>query len=152
MKRRIQMLTSADAQPFRKQHSAPCSDCPWARKSLKGWTGSNTSAQWLHVARDYWHPIACHTRRVAEDVLIKAYTKGSIDNHLTLAAEGCLGHWQCAGAAIYRANTSVFRFPTRPWLQLPANRISVFASPAEFLAHHGEGIDINQGGRSWPAK
>lgn len=42
---------------------------------------------------------------------------------------------QCAGAAIYRAN--VCKHPRDPSaLSLKPNRVTVFASPAEFTAHH----------------
>lgn len=125
MKRTV-LLRSDQAKPFRVQHKAPCSDCPWARKSLKGWTGPNSTAQWLAVARDYWHPIACHTRRIAAGVVNR------------LRGE-TLGHWECAGAAIYRANTCVRPFEERVLLQLPANRVTVFTSPIEFETHHGKG-------------
>lgn len=126
--RQQQLLTSREAQPFRRQHRAPCSDCPWARKSLPGWIGSNSVAQWLAVARDGWHPIACHTRRIASEAL------RDVEAHRT--SEACQGHWECAGAAIYRANTSVMFYPERRWLTLPPNRIAVFATPGEFIAHH----------------
>lgn len=120
-----QLMTTA--KDFRRQHKAPCMDCPWARKSVPGWTGPNSTATWLGVARDYWHPIACHTRRIAAGILgtIRVETKG---------------HWECAGAAIFRANTKIFYYPHRPLLRLEANKITVFASPQEFENHHGEGM------------
>lgn len=125
--RQGQLLRSDQAKPFRVQHKAPCSDCPWARKSIKGWTGPNSTATWLSVARDYWHPIACHTRRIARGVLMAI----SGETH---------GHWECAGAAIFRANTKVFYYEHKPLLKLPANDITVFATPKEFEDHHGDGI------------
>jgi hypothetical protein len=80
----------------------------------------------LAVARDGWHPVSCHTRKIAEGIW----------HH---SAHLLHGHWECAGASIFRANTRVMFFRTRnKWLQLPANRINVFASPAEFEAHHKE--------------
>lgn len=121
-----QLMTTA--KPFRVQHKAPCSDCPWARKSLKGWTGPNSSKTWLATARDYWHPIACHTRRIAAGIV---HRLGGVMN----------GHWECAGAAIFRANTNVHYYgDNRPLLRLDPNRITVFSSPGEFLNHHGEGL------------
>ena len=116
--RRLQFLTSRDAQAFRTQHKAPCTDCPWARKSLKGWLGPNTITGWLHVARDYWHVIHCHTRKKFE------------------RRDHSAEHWECAGAAIYRANTKVMPYKEKPLLQLPANTAAVFASPQEFEHHH----------------
>lgn len=124
--RKGQLLRSDQAREFRVQHKAPCSDCPWARKSLKGWTGPNATWRWLKVASDYWHPIACHTRQIAR----------GIRNVLRRTTNG---HWECAGAAIYRANTKVYFFPERGLLRLPENKVTVFSSPEEFRAHHGEG-------------
>lgn len=115
-----QLLRSDQAKAFRRQHQAPCSDCPWARKSLKGWTGPNSTDTWLRTAHDYWHKIVCHTRKIF----------------------GSKGHWECAGAAIYRANCSVMPFDLQPHLRLPVNKITVFASPMEFRAHHGKGIEL----------
>lgn len=132
-----QLQTSDRAKEFRKQHQAPCSDCPWARKSLKGWTGPNPTVTWLAAVRDYWHPIACHTRRIAREITGR-YGKPEVNRTSQL----CLGHWECAGAAIFRANTKVQPFDHRPLLELPENKITVFASPAEFEAHHGEGIQL----------
>lgn len=121
-----QLMTTA--KPFRRQHQAPCSDCPWARKSLAAWTGPNSTRTWLAVVRDYWHPIACHTRRIAAGIVHR------------LGGE-MQGHWECAGAAIFRANTRVHYYGEhRPLLQLPANPITVFRSPQEFQDHHGEGM------------
>lgn len=118
--RQHKLLRSCDAKPFRVQHKAPCSDCPWARKSLKGWLGPNSIVEWLGVARDYWFKVVCHTRK-------------QINGE----------HWECAGAAIFRANTCVRHFGDhsaegRRLLQLPANKITVFASSAEFEDHHKE--------------
>jgi hypothetical protein len=121
--KRFQLCTSDEALEYRVQHKAPCADCPWARKSLKGWTGPHSVDQWLAVARDYWHPIACHTRRIAAGV--KHWLKGET-----------FGHWECAGAAIFRANTCVHRFDQRPMLELPKNQKLVFTTPMEFREHH----------------
>jgi hypothetical protein len=123
---RGQLLTSDQAKPFRRQHKAPCSDCPWARKSLRGWTGAHKIEAWLWIARDYWHAIACHTRRIAAGI-------PQPDKELRRA-----GFWECAGAAIFRANTAVRYFEGRPLLRLPANTVTVFADAHEFSAHHGE--------------
>lgn len=131
---RMQLLTSADAQPFRRQHKSPCMDCPWTRGSMKGWIGSNTIEEWLAVARDYWFPIACHTRKVS----VEALRVGPMVEAYRRVGDACAGHWECAGAAIYRANTHVLPFSNQPWLILPPNRIRVFAAPAEFVNHHRE--------------
>lgn len=41
---------------------------------------------------------------------------------------------QCAGLAVYRRNTC--KLPVGDALVLPADRQAVFATPAEFMAHH----------------
>lgn len=105
-------ITSDNAKPSAKQHTAPCSDCPWSRSSFPGWTGPNTVQEWLRCAHSDQR-INCHTR-VQKD-----------------------GEpWQCAGAAIYR--THICKRPRdREVLELPANTALVF-SWGEFEKHHGE--------------
>lgn len=106
MNKRGQLITSEEARPAVSQHKSPCSDCPWARKSLAGWLGSATREEWLGDAHGETR-IECHT-------LIGA---------------------QCAGAAIYRANVCKSpRDPDL--LRLPADREKVFANKQEFWAHH----------------
>lgn len=138
MKRTGVLLTSADAKPFKRQHQAPCSDCPWARKSLKGWTGPNSTATWLRAGADYWHRIVCHTRKRFAPVKADPSDR---DGCSKMARE----HWECAGAAIYRANIAAHVFPERGLLQLPANRITVFNNADEFRAHHGDGLPDSGG-------
>lgn len=103
-------ITSDKVKPSAKQHTAPCSDCPWSRKSFPGWTGPNTVQEWLRCAHSDQR-INCHTR-VQKD-----------------------GEpWQCAGAAIYR--THICKRPRdREVLELPANTALVF-SWGEFERHH----------------
>lgn len=101
-----QLVPSTEARPAKRQHRAPCSDCPWARKALPGWLGPLQAPQWVQVAHGEGEP-GCHTRQ----------------------------GMACAGIAIYRAN--VCKAPRDPEaFRLPANKTSVFATPAEFLAHH----------------
>lgn len=103
---RRQLVTHDQAKTTTKQHTKPCSDCPFSRKALRGWLASDTPAEWMRMAHGETRH-ECHT----------------------------LLPQQCAGAAIYRANV-VKRPRDRTLLQLPADRAKVFASPAEFLAHH----------------
>lgn len=56
-----------------------------------------------------------------------AHTNTLIDCHTLRGA-------QCAGSAIYRRN--VCKRVDPPLLELPADKVQVFASPMEFLAHH----------------
>lgn len=69
-----QLLTYHDARPRKTQHKSPCSDCPFARASLRGWLGSSTMGEWIAA--------------VHGEALIECHTTDK----------------QCAGAAIYRAN------------------------------------------------
>lgn len=105
MKRR-QLISSDDAVPVSGNLKKPCTDCPWARTALPGWTGSLTPEEWVAAAHGEAR-IECHV------------FEGS----------------QCAGAAIYRANVvKTCRDPTVP--RLPADRVAVFALPKEFIEHH----------------
>lgn len=89
------------------QLTSPCSDCPWRRNALPAWLGRFTAEEWLRIAGSETR-IDCHVH------------KGP----------------QCAGAAIYRANTS--KLPrSKDILLLSKNAESVFSSPGEFMAYHG---------------
>jgi|SRR6185437_9404474 len=108
-----QLRIGSEAKPRKKQHTSPCIDCPWARKSLKGWLGNSTAEEWLEYAHGE-ALIDCHT----------------------------VSNQQCAGSAIYRAN--ICKSPRRQdVLRLPPNRITVFGSRQEFLAHHITTEDID---------
>lgn len=109
-----QFILSKDAKPHPKQHRAPCSDCPWSRGSVPGWLGPGTIEEW-HRAAHSDAPIDCHTRKEP---------KGA-------------NHWQCAGAAIYRAN--VIKSVRPPNLELPKNLKLVFGF-GEFDKHHAAGL------------
>src|SRR6478609_9415624 len=100
------LISSDEAKPSDRQHTRPCSDCPWRRDSLPGWLGSRTADAWLKSAHGE-DMTYCHT---------------------------VLGP-QCAGLAIYRANVcKIPRDPEA--LRLPKDCETVFASPNEFLDHH----------------
>lgn len=110
MGHQLQLLSADDAEPAEVQHTKPCSDCPWARKALPGWLGSHSADEWLAAA----------------------HGEARIDCHTLLGA-------QCAGGAIYRANMAK-RPRDGSLLVLTADRERVFASPAEFTAHHASKI------------
>lgn len=109
-----QLLTYLDAKPAKGQHKKPCSDCSWARASLKGWTGDVPPEGWI------------------EDV----HGEARIECHTKLGA-------QCAGAAIYRSNV-LKSPRDKSLLILPANKLLVFARPQEFLDHHNEKKTLQQ--------
>lgn len=101
-----QAITSDKAVVRKRQHKAPCSDCPWRRDAIKGWLGPLDALSWLALAHSEGEP-GCHTVRD------KA----------------------CAGMAVYRANVyKVPRDPDA--LRLPPDPVKVFTLPAEFERHH----------------
>ena len=106
MNRRGQLITREEAKVAKGQHKSPCSDCPWARRSLAGWLGDTSREEWFSDAHNEVR-IDCHTKIGA----------------------------QCAGAAIYRANESKLPRSSE-LLKLPADREKVFAGPQEFWDHH----------------
>src|SRR4030095_227673 len=103
---RKQLLTYLDAKPRKAQHTKPCSDCPFARHSLRGWLGSMSAVEWVAAAHGE-ALIDCHT----------------------------VSNQQCAGAAIYRANVLKSCRRTDV-LVLPPNDKLVFCSPTELMEHH----------------
>jgi len=104
--KRKQLISSSQAVPSDTQHSKPCSDCPWARTSLVGWTGEMSPQEWIEAA----------------------HGEALVDCHALIGP-------QCAGVAIYRANVCKTPRDPRI-LRLSSDCDSVFASPKEFLNHH----------------
>jgi len=112
MNKNGKMITANEAKPTKKQHTSPCSDCPWRRDSVKGWLGEMSAQEWRDLA----------------------HGEGSADCHALTQPNG--DAWQCAGLAIYRANVcKSVRDPKA--LRLPADRVKVF-SFGEFVKHHEE--------------
>lgn len=72
--RNRKLVTGDEAIETTRQHTKPCRDCPWARKSLRGWLGGATAQEWVEAVHGE-AKIDCHTATV-----------------------------QCAGAAIFRGN------------------------------------------------
>lgn len=75
MSKRRKLISSDEAKTAKKQHTTPCSDCPWSRESLQGWLGGMSAQDWVEYAHGA-ELVACHAVR----------------------------NQQCAGIAIYRAN------------------------------------------------
>lgn len=107
-------MTSEEAKPSKKQHTKPCSDCPWTRTSLNGWLGSASVGWWIDIAHSETL-VDCHT----------------------------VSNQQCAGITIYRANVcKLTRDPEI--LRLPADRKTVFASRVEFVDHHSKSPELDK--------
>ena len=77
-----QLIDNTESVTSDKQHTSPCSDCPWARTALNGWLGGESIEGWLHKAHADG-PIICHV----------------------------ISNRQCAGAAIYRTNVCKLAHP-----------------------------------------
>jgi hypothetical protein len=112
MSSRRQLLSFLDATTTPRQHTGPCSDCPWSRKSVPGWLARMTPEEWIACAQG--------------DGLIECHTKKASDGEA----------WQCAGAARFRSN--ILKVPRDPNIlqNLKADVVRVFASVGEFLTHH----------------
>ncbi len=95
------------------QHISPCKDCPWRRKSFRGWLGASAFNQSQLATPQEWLQIA-HS-----DTVVQCHIK---TKH------------QCAGMAIYRDN--VCKMARGGMLDLPGDKETVFATPMEFEAHH----------------
>ena len=100
------LVTSGQSRRTARQHKKPCSDCPWDRKSLKGWLGDMDADEWL--------------RTVHSEAMIKCHV---------------CSNQQCAGAAIYRRNVGKL-LRDEKLLVLEKDTTTVFANPMEFKAHH----------------
>jgi hypothetical protein len=97
----------------------PCRECPFRRRSLPGWLGASNPEEFLATTlADAEMP--CHMTVDYED----PYWEDELD----------MAQF-CAGALIFFRNIcKVSRDRSRPLL--PADKENVFATPAEFLAHH----------------
>ena len=111
------LISADEASVGARQPTEPCSDCPFARDALAGWLGTMSADDWVRAA----------------------HGESVIDCHAIVAEGGTA--FQCAGAAIYRANVGKRCWPQTGALELPRNTATVFASPAEFRAHHEEAED-----------
>lgn len=98
------------AKSTKRQHVSPCSDCPFSRKSLRGWLGSLSPERWLVIVHGESR-VDCHTKL----------------------------NQQCAGAGIFRSNVDKDP-RDKTLLILPKDVTKAFASDEEFVAHHRNGM------------
>lgn len=111
MAKRKKLLCTEEGATTKKQHTSPCSDCPWRRDSLQGWLGGYDADEFLDAARGDG-PVHCHVLKRTNQA-----------------------HWECAGAAIYRRNSCKL-VDAEECLVLPADREKVFSNAIEFKKHH----------------
>jgi hypothetical protein len=98
------------------QTEHPCAECPWSRQTRPGLLGGAAPDVYVgQIVLPFWLP--CHQAR--------AYDGKQSDVNAV---------HQCAGAAIMRSHLAV-EVP-EPLLTLPPDRTRVFATLAEFVAHH----------------
>lgn len=104
-----------------KDLKTPCAACPFSRKVEPGALGGSSPLTYIGQAVGPFM-LPCHKTCDLDDPDWKKNFEHSTS--------------QCAGAAIYRANTGVDKLLPAELLHLPADTEQVFASHAEFLAHH----------------
>ena len=104
-----------------EQHKTPCKDCPWRRSVAAGALGGSHPFTYVgQMELGYWLP--CHS----------AY-----DPNVPPKLQNVRSTAQCAGAATFRSNAGIGQGVNgRANLRLPENKEDVFASYAEFVAHH----------------
>lgn len=100
-----------------KQHTTPCADCPFRKKT--GVLGGSPPETYVGQAHGPFF-LPCH----------------STHDHTKLEARLNRDNTQCAGAAIFRANIGRDTLMPDKLLHLPADTKDVFASHAELLAFH----------------
>ena len=98
------------------QHNKPCAGCPWGRREPT-LGGSPVETYVGQIALGFWLPCHCSANYRA---------KASDVNEVA----------QCAGAAIFRSNIGVADRMPSGLLSLPRDTARVFATLADFYAHH----------------
>lgn len=100
----------------------PCPDCPFSRGVKPGALGGSSIPTYLGQAHGPFM-LPCHKHCDFDDPDWKAKARYTP---------------QCAGAAMFRANVGVAGMMPEAIHALPSNPDQVFASAAEFLAHHSQ--------------
>ena len=106
-----------------KQHTTPCTRCPFRRTALQGWLGGMSPDEFQHLANT-------ETRMHCHCAIPSRHREG-----VEYGSPEAARLPQCAGRAIYWTNQ--LKMPRDPsLLSLPRDPITVFEWPAEFVAHH----------------
>lgn len=101
------------------QHHQPCHDCAFRRDGTPGNLGGSPVETYIgQTEAGFWLP--CH---------------GTYEPGVPAKQQDPAKAPQCAGAAIYRANLGITA-GGRLILRDPQDKAAVFASHAEFIAHH----------------
>ncbi len=104
-----------------KQRTRPCDTCPFARTTAPKTLGGSSPETFVGQANGkFIIPCHCHIDYSDPDWRLNSVTNAS----------------QCAGAAIFRANLVIQQ--DGGLVKLPKDTETVFASFAEFHAHHRE--------------
>jgi hypothetical protein len=113
-----------------KQHTKPCSACPFRRKSLPGFIGGAEPQDFQRMAQSEAR-MPCHS-----------HIRGAFDYQEAQDPSTRFGKApQCAGRAIHWANQlKTARIPGR-LLELPRDTVTVFEWPSEWIAHHEGGME-----------
>ena len=102
----------------------PCSQCPMRRKSMPGWLGADVPESFIQTVHRA-DEMPCHVS--------VNYENPEWRDQLQPGDEGSAT--ACAGVAIYHAN--ILKRPRdRNVRTLDPDKVNVFASPTEFIAHH----------------
>lgn len=117
----LRFIWTGSFGPVRKN---PCGECPWRRKSVRGWLGPHTPESMIDMAHGDG-PVWCHTS-------IPDGAPPYEDYHVPEKNSPLM---QCGGAARFRRH--VHKVPKNPSAAVgPEDRDRVFTSNSEFLEHH----------------
>lgn len=108
-----------------KNLPAPCNDCAFRRTSIPGHLGGSPAETFIGQVYGPF-VIPCHLACNFDDPEWKAKSFETP---------------QCAGAVVFRANIGVSDLLPDQLHKLPTDKVNVFGSAVEFMAHH-QGISL----------
>ena len=115
-------------EPINGGRKTCCASCPWRRDSEPGAIGSKEPASTFIGQAHGPFLLPCH--EAYEAAMGRQGWRKEADNSV-----------QCCGAATFRANVGVDKLMPNGIHKVQADKENVFATAAEFLAHH-EGKDV----------